>query len=207
MTKTQRVRLIAVLIFFSAISLPGSSYAQQTVSGTWIGFESYNTTFYGANQMIIGETSGSNVWTTFNLEYSSSFNLQYSSSYFPIVGIAMSVGSFSIPFTVLDSNLQLYGPQEASGSMNADIYHEYYDNGNFDVSYQAILPDGTIDTTGGYADVDMNVIDVNIFTGATTNTFVTFQGEGVPEPSSLVLAASGILIVSIFAWMRGFTGR
>ena len=119
----------------------------------------------------------------------------------------MSVGSFSIPFTFLDSNFRSYGPQGASGSMDTDIYHEYYDNGNFDVSYQAILPDGTIDTTGGYADVDMNVIDVNIFTGATTNTFIQFQGEGVPEPSSLVLAASGILIVSIFAWMRGFTGR
>jgi hypothetical protein len=200
MMKTQRVRLIAVLIFFSALSLPGSSYAQQIDSGTWIGVESYNTTFYGADQMIIGETSGSNIWTTFNLEF------LYFSSDLPIAGIAMSVGSFSIPFTVLDSNLQLYGPQEASGSMNTDIYHAYDDTGNFFVTYQAILPDGSIDTTGGVADADMNLVITNT-SGAAERVFVEFQGESVPEPSSLVLAASGILIVSIFAWMRGFTGR
>ena len=119
----------------------------------------------------------------------------------------MSVGSFSIPFTFLDSKLQFYDPQGASGSMNTDIYPRYYDTGNFFVSYQAILPDGSIDTTGGFAVADMNVIDVNAITGATTNTIISFQGAGVPEPSSLVLAASGILMVSIFAWMRGFTGR
>jgi hypothetical protein len=200
MTKTQRVRLIAVLIFFSAISLPGSSYSQQIYSGTWTGVESYSTTFYGANQMITSETSGSNIWTSFSLE----FRLIPDSS---IVGIGMSIGSFSIPFTYLDSKIESYGPQGASGSMISDIYHQYYDNGNFTVSYQAILPDGTIDTTGGFADVDMTVIDVDITTGATTDTFLSFQGAGVPEPTSLVLAASGILMVSIFAWMRGFTGR
>jgi hypothetical protein len=200
MTKTQRVRWIAVPIFFSAISLPGSSYAQQIDSGTWIGVESYSATFYGANQMIIGESSGSNIWTTFNLEF------LYSSSDLNIAGIGMSVGSFSIPFTFLDSNLQLFGPQEASGSMNADIYHLYYDTGNFFVTYQAILPDGSIDTTGGFADADMTLVITNT-SGAAEHVFVEFQGVGVPEPSSLVLAASGILMVSIFAWMRGFTGR
>jgi hypothetical protein len=200
MTKTQRVRLIAVLIFFSAISLPGSSYAQQIDSGTWIGYESYSATFYGANQMIIGESSGSNIWTTFNLEF------LYSSSDLNIAGIGMSVGSFSIPFTFLDSNLQLFGPQEASGSMNADIYHLYYDTGNFFVTYQAILPDGSIDTTGGFADADMTLVITNT-SGAAEHVFVEFQGVAVPEPSSLVLAATGTLMVSIFAWMRGFTGR
>ena len=200
MTKTQRVRLIAVLIFFSAISLPGSSYAQQIDSGTWIGYESYSSTFYNYDQMITGETSGSNIWTTFNLEF------VYSSSYYPVAGLAMSVGSFSIPFTFLDSNFRSYGPQGASGSMDSDIYHEYYDNGNFDVSYQAILPDGSIDTTGGFANADMTLV-LSYTSGAAEHVFVEFQGGGVPEPSSLVLAASGILMVSIFAWMRGFTGR
>jgi hypothetical protein len=200
MTKTQRVRLIAVLIFFSAISLPGSSYAQQIDSGTWIGYASYSSTVSNYDQMITSETSGSNLWTSFSLE----FRIIPDSS---IVGIAMSIGSFSIPFTYLDSKIESYGPQGASGSMDTDIYHEYYDNGNFFVSYQAILPDGFIDTTGGFAVADMNVIDVNAITGVTTNTIISFQGAGVPEPSSLVLAASGILIVSIFAWMRGFTGR
>jgi hypothetical protein len=200
MTKTQRVRLIAVLIFFSAISLPGSSYSQQIDSGTWIGYETYSSTVYNYDQMITSETSGSNIWTSFSLE----FRFIPDSS---MVGIGMSIGSFSIPFTFFDSQIQFYDPQDASGRMLSDIYHEYYDNGNFVVSYQAILPDGFIDTTGGYANVGMHVIDVNILTGATTNTVVSFQGEGVPEPSSLVLAASGILMVSIFAWMRGFTGR
>jgi hypothetical protein len=200
MTKTQRVRLVAVLIFFSAISLTGSSYAQQIDSGTWSGFESYSTTFYGTNQMIIGETSGSNIWTTFNLEFVSSF------SDLNLVGVAMSVGGFSIPFTFLGSNLQLDDPQVASGSMNTDIYHQYEDFGDFFVSYQAILPDGSIDTTGGFADADMTIL-ITHTSGAAERTFVEFQSGSVPEPSSLVLAASGILMVSIFAWMRGFTGR
>ena len=32
---------------------------------------------------------------------------------------------------------------------------------------------------------------------------ITFQATIVPEPSSLVLAASGLLVILIFAWMRG----
>jgi hypothetical protein len=199
MTKTQRVRLIAVLIFFSAISLPGSSYSQQIYSGTWTGVESYSTTFYGANQMITSETSGSNIWTSFSLE----FRLIPDSS---IVGIGMSIGSFSIPFTLPDSQIQFSDPQDASGRMNIDIYHQYDDVGNFFVSYQAILPDGSIDTTGGFADADMTILFANT-SGPVERAFVEFQSVSVPEPSSLVLAASGILMVSIFAWMRGFTGR
>ena len=31
----------------------------------------------------------------------------------------------------------------------------------------------------------------------------SFQGSIVPEPSSLVLAASGLLVILIFAWVRG----
>jgi hypothetical protein len=194
MTKTQRVRLIAVLIFFSAISLPGSSYSEQIYSGTWTGVESYSTIFYGANQMITSETSGSNIWTSFSLE----FRLIPDST---VVGIGMSIGNFSIPFTLPDSHIQFYDPQDASGSMNIDIYHEYDDSGNFFVSYQAILPDGSIDTTGGFADADMTILFANT-SGPVERAFIEFQSVSVPEPSSLVLAASGILMVSIFAWMR-----
>jgi hypothetical protein len=210
MRKTPRVRLIAVLIFCSAISLPGLSYAQQQQidSGTWIGVETYYSTVYNSNQMIIGEASGSNLPSTFTLEFNPDFPISPSDP--QIVGIGMSIGSFSIPFTSFNSQIQSYDPQNLSGSMNIDMYHQYYDNGNFDVTFQAILPDGTIDTTGGYADVGMHIVDVNPITGVTTDTVVGFQSvdpPSVPEPASLVLAALAILIVSIFAWMRGFTVR
>ena len=38
MMKTQRLGLIAALIYFSSIALPRSSYAE-SVSGSWIGIE------------------------------------------------------------------------------------------------------------------------------------------------------------------------
>jgi hypothetical protein len=205
MTKTQRVRLIAVLIFFSAISLPGSSYAQQTVSGTWIGFELYDTTTYFDSQ-ILGETSASNIWTTFNLELVLNTD-PYTIVQTPIINAVMSIGGVGFPPVYPITTDQSYSPQGAAASVLADYYPIGIDTGNFDVSYQAILPDGFIDTTGGFAVADMNLSYYNFQTGTTTDTLIEFQGEGVPEPSSLVLAASGILMVSIFAWIRGFTGR
>jgi hypothetical protein len=197
MTKTQRVHLIAVLIFFSAISLPGSLYAQQPAFGTWIGYESYTTTYY-LDAQIVGETSGSNIWTSFNLDLSPSNSMEH--------GASMSIGNFGISPTFPGTNVT-YGPQYASGNIYEYFYPIGIDTGNFNVSYQAVLPDGFIDTTGGFANADINISYYNFQTGITTNTFASFQGEGLPEPSSLVLAASGILMVSIFAWMRGFTGR
>jgi hypothetical protein len=200
MTKTQRVRLIAVLIVFSAIWLPAPSYAQQPETGTWIGFESYRTTYYEGAQ-IIGETSGSNIWTSLTIEFTNS-----PPPYSFTLRATMSIGGFSIFSTGVGTSVSS-GPQNAAGDITQDYYPIGIDTGDFGVSYQAILPNGFIDTTGGFAIADMNLGDYDFQTLITTNTFVTFQGEGLPEPSSLVLAASGTLIVSIFAWMRGFTGR
>ena len=117
----------------------------------------------------------------------------------------MSIGNFGISPTFPGTNVT-YGPQYASGNIYEYFYPIGIDTGNFFVTYQAILPDGSIDTTGGFADADMTLVITNT-SGAAEHVFVEFQGVGVPEPSSLVLAATGTLMVSIFAWMRGFTGR
>jgi hypothetical protein len=198
MTKTQRVRLIAVLIFYSAISLPGSSYAQQTVSGVWFGVESFTSVVY-INDQIVGESSGINVPAYLAVEfYGSYYGSEMAISIRDFSGDDIGFVGFAYP--------QTFGPQGAEGYANL-----YGGNGsaeaNFDLTYQAILLDGSIDTSGGFAVADINDLSYNSNSGSYTVSFASFQSVSVPEPSSLVLAASGILIVSIFAWMRGFTGR
>jgi hypothetical protein len=198
MTKTERVRLIAVLIFFSAISLSGSSYAQQTVSGEWFGVESFTSVVY-INDQIVGESSGINVPAYLAVDfYGTYYGARMIFSIGDFSGDDFGFVGYAMPLT--------FGPQGAEGSANI-----YGGNGsaeaNFDLTYQAILSDGSIDTSGGFAVADIDDVSFNSDLSTYTVSFASFESVSVPEPSSLVLAASGILMVSIFASIRGFTGR
>ena len=179
MTKTRKLSLIAVLTFFSAISLPRSSCAQDSYFGTWSGVASFTDTEY-LNGQISGVTTGS-------------IPAMFGFSYYPSVQIS-SISIYTDNFTTIAS-LNGYDPQSldvGGGVVSGTIYGEGAFEvgpsiGNFSVSYQSILPDGFIDTVGGSA-----VADITLLIGAlgTTGTgevvFASFQSQTVPEPSSIV---------------------
>ena len=66
-----------------------------------------------------------------------------------------------------------------------------------------MVPSSTA-TECAVADISIPDVDGN---GNGYLEYDSFQSGGVPEPSSFVLAASGALMILIFAWTRGFFNR
>ena len=195
MTRSQRLALVGVLTFFSASSLPRSSHAQ-VATGTWVGVESVTTENF-FNGQLISESFVSNIPSTLVLTFV---------PWPDPLTVYMSLGAGPSGFDE-QGHIQSFGPQGASGSVVLDGYPASFSVGNFDVTYQAILPDGTIDTTGGFAVADLDISLLEYLSPASENIFISFQNVTVPEPSSLVLAASGTLVMLVFVWMRGFSGN
>ena len=114
--------------------------------------------------------------------------------------VTLSISLYWIP---------IYGtiPTEYIGSQSANFYLDdeqdgptgWYYFANFFATYQDIGPDGTIVNGDGSAVVDMTY---NIPTDGTGEfLYVHFQSDSaVPEPSSLALMISAILVVVSAAW-------
>ena len=107
----------------------------------------------------------------------------------------MSIGLYPVPFALT-----------ATGSAT---YQQFEDG---DVSLFAGGPDGFM--AKSFMTSDGNIVADMTFrngqadgVGTTYIIHETFQGSTVPEPSSLVLAASAMLMILTFAWMRGFFTR
>ncbi len=193
MSKTQRLSLIAALVFFSAFSLPRSSDAG-SVSSAWIGVESFNTAVY-QNGQLVSQSSGFNVPAemdiTFNSQYLAYAQLSIRDVYGNYFGVFGPETSLSLtPYSASGFILE-YGSNSATGA-------------NFDLTFQSIRPDGSLDTSFGYAYVYMGFDLTNIGSTTETKGSVSFQGQGLPEPSSFVLAATASLVILIFGWTRGF---
>jgi hypothetical protein len=191
MSKTQRLSLIAALVFFSAFSLPRSSDAG-SVSSAWIGVESFNTAVYRDGQLV-SQSSGINVpaemWITFTYPDLVYAQLSMADIYRDDFSVSGFVSNQSVTPNSASGFIFSYGGPSVAGA-------------NFEMSFQSIQPDGSVE--GGYASAYMGFDVTNI--GSTTRTVgsVWFQGQGLPEPSSLVLAATASLIILIFRWTRGF---
>ena len=93
-----------------------------------------------------------------------------------------------------------FGPSSASGVIS-DIHNldRQYVVGHFTLSYPSVLPDGAIDTSYGDAlgDITGGMQDVY-----GTGFRFSYSFFIVPEPSSIVQAASAILIIGILAQLR-----
>ncbi len=186
--KTNRLGLIAVLAFVSAFSMPRSLYAQPTAYGTWDGeLDVQITQVINGQTTVLENSSGDG---TLLIDYFAPYTLYIS------MGGIYAYGSNPIPGAVD------FGPTSASGSL-----YTYGPTGlvvaNFFATYQSILPDGMIDTTGGFASADISYSQA-VPTGGTDFFFFSFSGAGaVPEPSSLVTASIALLAIGVFTWIRG----
>jgi hypothetical protein len=203
MMKTRRLYPIVAFIVFATISLPQSSYAQPKVvaTGIWAGTE-YFSNYYYLDTTLLYATSGSNDQASLTLQF---YDLPFDTS--------MSLSGFlsSNRFGVTTTEFRTFNSQQAIGQTFGSYYHQGSFIGNFDVTYQSDFANGiidTIDTNGGYAVADATIVDdTNPFAGNYVVSFVSFESSSVPEPSSLVLAAAGLLTALVFAWARGFFGR
>ncbi len=199
---TRGLGLIAALAFFSAVSLPRSSCAGE-IHGDWYGAVTFDIVQYGAGPPI---SSSGAYYGEMSLDYIDTPAEQELSM--TIGGYTIIGGQFANPSLFFPNNP--FGANSASGSVFGTVFpgpgYLGYPVGNFAVNYQSIPPDGSIDTSSGYADGDMFLaIGHPILFGETI--FVSFQT--VPEPSSIVLAGAALLMImiGIFAWMRRFRPR
>ena len=204
MIKTIKHTLIAALTIFSAIALPGSSDAQ-TVSGSWTGIESFSDVVTGPGGQIISESSGSNVPAVLSMFFSG-FNSYTSDPQIADMSVSGDFGLNISGYTTPVLFPPLLGPQSAEGYVIPEQVHGQL-SGYFDLTYQSILPDGSIDNTGGSAVANIRFAVEEVVSGQQSIGFVYFQSQDVqtvPEPSSLVLAVTATMLGLFAAWMRGF---
>jgi hypothetical protein len=172
--------------------LPRSSEAE-LISGTSIGVDSMSSVVY-MNGQVVGESSGSDLPEVLDVAFVDPLLFHAQMSIGDVEGNEGSLFGPAISYTL--------SPQNASASAN--LHGENSDLGGcFDVSYQSNLPDGSIDTSGGFAVADIGFESFEHNRSTYTIGFISFQGKAVPRPSSLLLAATASLMAVVFAWMRG----
>ncbi len=193
----KRAVLIAVLAFLLALSVPRSSTAGE-IYGTWDGIVTYSFQDFENGQPTYS-SSGS---------YLGVMTLQASESTHEL---SMYITAVSQPFSgqLLVGGLApgTFGPNAASGTVVGLIYPgdvypysgPFY--GNFSITYQSIFPDGQIDTSNGMAVGDI-MENYSSPEGNGENSSLYFYSVTIPEPSSMVLAASAILLIGIFERVR-----
>jgi len=191
MTKTQKLSLIVALTLLSATSLTRSSHAG-AVYGTWSGGETVITQEFLYGQYL-GTSYRTNIPATCCISYDSGAD-----------ALSMSINDMSFWGQVRYPQTVFFGPESASGSVSVNNYPGGGGAGDFFLTYRSILPDGTIDTSIGGAVADITLDEVG--PDGTGNVYhASFQS--VPEPSSIVQAASGVLLIAIFAWIERHRSR
>jgi hypothetical protein len=191
MTKIQRLSLIAAFTVFAAIALPQSCYAQPPVilSYSVQGTASLSGAEYNIQEQPIQTWNYTNVPSTLTLSLfegatssgegnlTMELNLPIAAPFLPVLADPPGVISLA-SFEDATFDLQGEGPGQP-----------------FTIS--SFMTDGTIFLNYGYNNEPPSEGSVGLAFG------VSFQSSTVPEPSSLVLAASGLLVILIFALMRG----
>jgi hypothetical protein len=179
MTTAKRLGLIAVLTV-SAIFLTRSSHAQ-TFSGSYTGIEtvSIEESSPGGQNFILTEIPPVAATMSYSLE-----TLQGNFGY-----LELSISGYS------QGGLATWG-LDNGGNLLASIV-DPRDFGSYN----------GINNSAGLSFYQINVPSP----GWQTITYVDFQASSdpvaVPEPSSIVHAALGVLMIAIFAWYRGVRPR
>jgi hypothetical protein len=179
MARTQRSILIAAISLLCLFSLPQAATAQTIASGTWSGWADYSVTYYdGSPGYSFSE------YTTLTVGFRS-----YDDAY-----VAGPPG-----FGTVEYDVTSFGLTSASGFTFAGGLAPF--SGNFDISYQSILPDGQIDTTGGFAVADYTAgLPGEPFVGYY---YASFQ-SAVPEPLALVQVAIAAIVIAAFVGIRKY---
>ncbi len=187
MTKAGRSTLAVAISLFLVLSLPKLTWAQNPVAyGTWNGYETYTETDYDQFGNVVGQFSGGGN-STLTVDIYGPGPL-----FSAIVSGPNGFNSF-IPYAV-----STFGPTSATGFTSGGGYASFA--GGFDLSYPAILPDGHIETYGGFADADYSA---STFLGQDTKVyFASFNSFSVPEPSAIVPMATGAVVVGTSVVIR-----
>ncbi|MGC8640311.1 MAG: hypothetical protein ACP5XB_10600 [Isosphaeraceae bacterium] len=179
--------LVAGLIFWAGLALPCPSPAG-TITGTWTGGVVFDIQ-YSVNAAPAGESWG---------RYLGEMSLTYDPEY-QTVSMIVS-GNPGIQLIDIPYSSDPFGPTYGTGELIAPPFdYGSYEVANFAVSYRSILPDGTIDTSGGFANADVVMIWTDPM-GNGGNEYLSFQT--VPEPPSIVPAAFAFLIATIIGLKR-----
>jgi hypothetical protein len=190
MTRIQRFSLIAAFTVFAAIALPQSCYAQPPVMLSYSvqGTASLSGAEYNIQEQPIQTWNYTNAPATLTLSFFGPGELT----------MALDVPTpATFPFSL---SPLLASPAEDLISL------QQFEDATFDVSgtgpgqpfgISSFMTNGTIFLNYSYDNEPPSEGSVGLAFG------VSFQGSVVPEPSSLVLAASGLLVILIFAGMRG----
>ena len=132
MTKAERLGLSATLVFLLATSLPPASEAQ-ALYGSWTGIDIYSIDYFSNGQVV--DVSDGSVPTSLGISLD------------PDTMFAqVATGSAEISSTIFDVTV---GPQSASGTVYEPGFYSGIGFANFFVTYQSILPDGTIQYGNG----------------------------------------------------------
>ena len=181
--------------FLLVLSLHQSSTAEM-VSGTWSGIESYNvevtplgqpTQFYSGTQSAVFQ-----IFKDSDFPNDQNATIQVTGAFvIPGFGNTISVFGPTVPFDP-------FGPTSASASLEL-VSPPDIGSGDFSVTYQSVGSNGLIDVGDGSALAHLTFFQ-EIFP-VTVRATATFQTV-VPEPSSIVMAASGALVVLAVALVR-----
>ena len=185
MKTATRLSLMVLLTCLLTLTLARPTSAG-TIYGTYSGLESFYVEDIVGGNMVFYQAAD-NFPVIMNVTYDTVMGV-IAVDINPQGGISEGYGAEAAP---------AFDPQSASGTAGypGDIM-------NYFLTYSSILPDGMIDTTNGTA-----AVDITLFTpffagndqGGQQINFYEFDAA-VPEPSSIVQALAGILILfAIFA--------
>ena len=167
--------MIAALTFSTSLWAPRPALAG-SISGTWTG-EVSTTTYYLLDGALVGSSSSNDL---------GQMSLTYDPSQYVVW---MTIGGNEIagmPVTDpygTDARAQMVAAQQVYGSIYPGPNYYGLPVGNYIVSYPSLLPDGSIDTSSGFADGDIDEVNADN-SGTGEILYISFQT--LPEPASIV---------------------